>query len=185
MKTIKNHNLTGLLLHTILLPGALMLLAGCGSITVRHVPKVAALSGAKMSDLHGSKPIDVKSGQASSEETSFGAVGMGKVVGRLSEWTEAAVGAVRNNLSARGATITPGAPKALTITMTKAEVTAIPLVGVTKSKIVLTAATTDGLNSAFEGSSSSIAPLGAVDGAVADAIKKLLGDSAIDTYLRK
>ncbi len=159
--------------------------SGCGSVTVRHVPKLGVISSAKMSNLRSSQPIDIKSGMSNSEETSIGTVGMGKVVGKLSEWTEATVGAVKTNLVARGATITAGSPKALTVTMTRAEVKAIPIVGGAKSKIVLTATTPDGLNSTFEGSGSSLAPLSAVDGAVADAVKKLLMDGAVDAYLRK
>ncbi len=185
MKQIKNRNVISVASHIILLSGTMVFLAGCGSITVRHVPKLSAISSARMSDLHGSQPIDVKGGEGSQEETNIGTVGMGKVVGKLSEWTGVTVGAVRTNLSARGATITDGAAKTLTITMTKAQVTAIPVIGVSNGKIVLTATTPEGLNSTFEGSGSSLAPLGAVDGAVADAVKKLLADSAVDAYLRK
>ena len=168
----------------ILLAGTMMFVAGCGSVTVRHVPKFDVPSP-KMSDLHGSQPIDLKAGECSSTEETIGTVGMGKVVGSLAEWTGATVEAVRANLSARGATITAGAPKVLTITMTKAEVKAMPIVGVSTSKIVLRATTAEGLNSTFEGSSSSLAPLSAVDGAVADAVEKLLTDSTVDAYLHK
>jgi hypothetical protein len=69
--------------------------------------------------------------------------------------------------------------------MTKAEVRAIPIVGVSKSKIVLRATTSEGLDSTFEGSRSSLAPLSAVDNAVADAVEKLLTDAAVDAYLHK
>ena len=161
-----------------------LFVTGCGVITVRHVPKFT-VSPAKMSDLHGSQPIDVKAGESSATETKVGTVGMGKVVAKPSEWTDAAVAAVRKNLSARGATITAGSPKALTITMTKAEVSSIPIIGVSNSKIFLTVTTPEGLNSKFEGSGSSMAPLGAVDGAAEDAVKKLLTDSAVEAYLRK
>ncbi len=161
-----------------------MLTTGCGVVTVRHVPKFT-VAPAKMSDLRGGQPIDVKAGESSVTETKIGTVGMGKVVGKPSEWTAAAVAAVRKNLSARGATITDGVPKALTITMTKAEVSSIPIIGVSNSKIVLTATTPEGLKSTFEGTGSSMVPLGAVDGAAEDAVKKLLKDSAVEAYLRK
>jgi hypothetical protein len=168
----------------ILLAATMMFVAGCGVVTVRHVPKFA-VSSTKMSDLHGSQPIDLKAGECSSTEEEIGTVGMGKVVGRPSEWTGAAVEAVRINLSARGAVVTAGSPKALTITMAKAEVKAIPAIGVSVGKIVLTATTPEGLNRTFEGSSSSLAPLAAVDGAATDAVRKLLTDSVVDAYLRK
>jgi hypothetical protein len=171
--------------RVILLAASALFVTGCGVVTVRHVPKLSALSSAKMSDLRSSQPIDVKAGACSSEETSIGTVGMGKVVGKMSDWTDVTAGAVRANLSARGATLTAGSPKILTITMTKAQVSAIPIVGGATSKIALTATTPEGLNSAFEASNSAMAPLSAVDGAVADAIKKLLTDSAVESYLRK
>ncbi len=170
--------------RVILLVGTMILIVGCGAVPIRHVPKVAS-SSKNMSDLHGAQPIELKAGAANATEEAIGSVGMGKVMGNLSEWTTATVEAVRANLSARGAKITAGAPKVLTITMTKAEVKAIPVVGVSKCKIVLTATTPEGLNSTFEGDDSSMAPLSAVDGAVADAVKKLLTDSAVETYLRK
>jgi len=182
---IVNSNLAAFALRIVLLAGVSLLFTGCAAVTVHHVPKIGAMSAAKMSDLHGTQPIDVKGGESSPEETKIGTVGMGKVMGKLSEWTGVAVGAVRTNLSTRGATVTDGAAKTLTITMTKAEVSAIPVVGVSNGKIVLTATTSAGFSSSFEGSSSSLAPLSAVDGAVADAIKKLLADSAVDAYLRK
>src|SRR3954447_7180997 len=94
---------------------------GCGAITVHHVPKMA-ISPAKMPDLHGTQPIDLRVGEASSEEARIGTVGMGKVVGKMSEWSTATVGAVSANLAARGATIKTGAPKALTIAVSRAEV---------------------------------------------------------------
>jgi len=169
----------------LLVAGAIMCGSGCGSITVHHVPKVGLVSSGKESDLRHTQPLDVKAGDSSSTETSFGTVGMGKVVGKPSEWTDAAVSAVRASLSARGATIAAGSAKALTITMTKAEVNAIPIVGGARSTITLTAKTSDGLNSTFQGSDSAMAPLSAVDGAAADAVKKLLADSAVNAYLRK
>jgi hypothetical protein len=158
------------------------LLLGCGAIAVHHVPKFT-VSASKMSDLRGAQPIDIKAGEASSTETNFGSAGMGRVVGKLSDWTEATVGAIRTNLVARGATITPGAAKTLTVTMTHAEVHGTP-VGA-HSKVVLTAAASGGPSASFEGSHSSMAPLGSVDGAVEDAVKKLLADPAIDAYLHK
>jgi hypothetical protein len=168
-----------------LVAGIAFMLVGCGAVPVRHVPKLGAISSGKMSDLHGSPPIDVKAGEASQEEKSFGSIGVGKVMGKLSEWTTVSVAAVKANLAARGATIADGAGKTLTITMTKAEVSAIPLIGVSNGKIVLTAAGQEGLNGNFEGTGSSLAPLSAIDGAVEDAIKKLLSDPAVDSYLRK
>jgi hypothetical protein len=183
-KLFYRFNGIGVASRVILLAGTMMFVSGCGSIIVRHVPKFDVAS-TKMSDLHGTQSIDLKAGECSSTEEKIGTVGMGAVVGKLSEWTGATVEAAKINLSARGATITAGAPKALTITMTKAQVSAIPVVGLSTGKIVLTATTPDGLNSTFEGSSSSMAPLAAIDGAVADAVKKLLTDSAIDAYLRR
>jgi hypothetical protein len=162
----------------------MIFVAGCGAVTVRYVPKFDVYS-TNMSDLRGSQPIDLKAGECSATEETFGTVGMGKVVGNLAEWTGTAVAAVRTNLSARGATITAGAPKVLTITMTKAEVSAIPIVGVSKGKIVLKATTPEGLDSTFEGYKSSLAPLSAVDGAMADAVEKLLTDPAVEAYLHK
>jgi hypothetical protein len=172
-------------LNLILLFAILAFFTGCGVAPVRHTPKVTALAGNKMSDLRASKPIDVKSGECSSAEKVIGTVGVGKVIGNLAEWTDVTVEAVKTNLVSRGATITTGVPKVLTITMTDAHVGAIPFVGVSKSRIVLTATAPDGLNSTFEGSSSSMAPLGAVNGAVADAVKKLLMDAAVEEYVRK
>ena len=99
----------------LLLTAALASLTGCGVATVRHVRKFAAISGDKMSDLHGRQPIEVKSGQCSAAETTIGTAGMGKVVGNLAEWTGVTVEAVKANLSVRGATLTAGAPKSLTI----------------------------------------------------------------------
>jgi hypothetical protein len=168
-----------------LLAGTMVFLTGCGSVTISHVPTLGAISSAKMSDLHGSQPIEVKAGECSSEEATFGIVGVDKVVGKLSEWTSATVGAVRANLSARGATVTEGASKALTITITKAEFNGIPMTHATTSRIVLTARTPEGLNSAFEGSTLSATPISAVDEAVMDAVKKLLADPNLDAYLRK
>jgi len=144
--------------HLLLWPITLALLTGCGAATVRHVPKLGAITGKKMADLRGSQPIDLKSGQCSREETKIGTVGVGKVVGSLQDWTDATVEAARKNLVARGATISPGAPKTLTITMIKAEVKGIPLTGVSHGKILLAATNPDGLNSTVEGSNSSMAP---------------------------
>ncbi len=183
-KLLSNSNKTVIVLYAILLVCTMMIVAGCGTVPVHHVPNFT-VSSAKMSDLHGSQPIDLKVGECSSTEVEIGSVGVGKVMGNLSEWTSATVGAIRANLSARGATITSGAPKSLTITMTKAEVKSIPFVGGATAKIVLTATNPEGLNSTFEGSSSSLAPLSAVDGANADAVRKLLSDPAVDAYLRK
>ncbi len=171
--------------RVVLLASVTTLAAGCGSITVRHVPKAISISPSGMADLRGSQPVDVKAGACSSTETNIGTVGMGKVVGKLSEWTDVAVRMVQTNLLARGATITPGAAKILTITLEKAEVKAILFVGGAKSRMALTATTPDGLKSTFEASNSSLAPIGAVDGALEDAVKKLLMDSTVNTYLRK
>jgi hypothetical protein len=173
------------LARMIALASLTLFIAGCGSVTVRHVPKPGAISASGMSNLRGSQAIDVKAGACSSEETSIGTVGVGKVVGKMSEWTDATAGAVRANLSARGATLTAGSPKVLIITMTKAQVSAIPIVGGATSKIALTVTTPEGLNSTFEASNSAMAPLSAVDGAVTEAVTKLLRDSAVDAYLRK
>ena len=168
-----------------LLACALIVLSGCGAVKGRHVPKLGAITGQKMASLQGTPPIDVKSGNASSDEIEIGVVGLGKVMGKLSEWTDATVEATKKSLSARGATITPGAPKVLTITMTKAHVSAIPGIGVSTGKAELRATTPEGLDTTFEASNSSMAPLGAVDGAVEDALKKLLADATVDAYLRK
>jgi len=163
---------------------AFALVAGPGC-TVRHVPKVRSIAATGMSNLRGSQPIDVRAGESSVTETNFGTVGMGTVKGKPSEWTDVAVRMVRTNLAARGATLTPGASKALTITMTKAEVKGIPFVGGATTRIALSATGSDGLNRTIEASNSSMAPLASVDGAVEDAVKKLLADSAVDAYLRK
>ena len=167
-----------------LMLAVVILITGCGSVPVRHVPKVSA-SAKGMSDLHGTPPIELKAGTTASIEAKIGSVGMGSVMGNLSVWTAATVDTISANLSARGATITAGTPKVLTITMTKAEVHSIPIVGGAKSKIVLTATTPEGLSGNYEGSDSALAPLSAVDGAVADAVKKLLSDSAVEAYLHK
>lgn len=184
-KPPKTISTIGRAVRVILFAATMMCITGCGSVTVRHVPKPGAISTTKMSDLRGAQPIDVKAGDCSSDETSFGSVGMGKVVGKPSEWTATAVEAVKENLVSRGATITAGAPKALTITMSKAEVKAVPVVGSAKCKVVLTATTPEGLNSTFEGADGSLAPLSAVNGAMKDATTKLLMDPAVDAYVRK
>ena len=171
--------------HAISIVIATLWLTGCGSVTVHHVPKVAAISPKKMSDLHGTPPVDIKAGQSGTEETTIGSVGMGKVVGKMSDWNAIAVEAARANLSARGVTITADAPKALTITMTKAEVKGIPFVGGAKSRIALTATSPDGLNQTVEASNGSLAPLGAISGAIEDAVKKLVTDPTVEAYLRK
>jgi len=168
-----------------LLAVAAICVTGCGSVTVRHVPKPGAISTARMSDLHGAQPLDVKAGECSADETSFGSVGMGKVVGKPSEWTAAAVEAVKANLSSRGATLTAGAPKALTITMTSAQIKAVPVVGGAKCKITLAATSPDGLKANVEGSDGALAPLSSVNGAMRDAVEKLLRDPAVDVYIRK
>ena len=169
----------------LIISAALALASGCGVAPVRHTPKLGAISGEKMPDLHRTQPIDVKSGECSSEETKIGTAGVGRVMGNLAEWTGVATEAAKKNLTARGATVTPGAQKVLIITMTKAEVNGNPLTGFTKGKVSLMASSPDGLNSKVEGSSSSMAPLSAVDGAVTDATRKLLTDSAVNEYLRK
>jgi len=69
--------------------------------------------------------------------------------------------------------------------MTKAEVKAIPFVGGTKSGIALTATSPDGFNQTVEASNGSLAPLGAINGAVEDAVKKLVTDPTVEAYLRK
>ena len=163
---------------------AIMMLATCGGcITARHVPH-CDVSATGMSDLHGSQPIDLKPGECSSTEEKIGTAGMGKLVGKLSEWTAAAVEVSQVNLSARGATIAAGSPKVLTITTTKAQLIGTPI-GISECRIFLKATAPDGLNCKVEGSSSSPAPPGAIDGALADAVKKLLTDSEVDAYLRK
>lgn len=167
---------------TAMIAGLGILPAGCGSIPIRHVPKVE-VSPANMSDLHGTQPVDLKAGECSSTEEEIGSVGMGKVVAKLSEWAQATVEGVKINLTARGATITAGSRKALNITMTKAELDTVA--SVPTCKIVLTATTPEGLNSTFEGSSSFHGPLAVIDKAVDDAVKKLLTDPAVDVYLRK
>ena len=184
-RSLKNGKGIALLCRGVLLAVTAALVVGCGAVTVRHVPKVGSISGAKMADLRGSPPIELKSGAASSEETKIGTVGVGKVMGRMSEWTDATVRAISANLSARGATITAGAPKALTVSMTSAQVKARPIIGGANTRIALTATAPDGLNRTFEGSGSSMAPLGSVDEAVTDAVKKLLADTSVDAYLRK
>jgi hypothetical protein len=186
-QTMKTTSITvaGIRVSSLLMLIASALLTGCGAVSVSHVPKVSAIPPAKMSDLRGAQPLDVKSGGGSADETSFGTVGMGKVVGKPAEWTAAAVEAVRANLSARGATLTAGAPRSLTITMTEARVKTVPVVGGAKTRIVLTVSTPDGLNGTFEGADSSMAPLSSVNGAMTDAVKKLLMDPAVDAYVRK
>jgi len=179
------NNMRTNIIGTLLLTATIAFLTGCGAVPVRHVPKIGAIKGNKMVDLHGSQPLDLKGGECSSQETNIGSVGLGKVVGNMAEWTAVTVEAARQNFSSRGATITPGAPKVLTISMTKAQVSAIPVIGISTGKIVLTATTPEGLSSTFEGSSSSLAPLSAVDGAVAEAITKLLKDSAVNDYVRR
>jgi hypothetical protein len=69
-----------------------------------------AISCTKIHGLHGSRPIAVKSGECSSEEIKIGTVGVGKVVGKLTEWTDSTVKAVRKNLSARSDHL-PGLPR--------------------------------------------------------------------------
>jgi hypothetical protein len=110
---------------------------------------------------------------------------VGKVVGNLQQWTAAMVSAVKDQLSQRGATIVDAAPKFLSLRITKAEIHAIPIVGGATSTIVLTATTADGFTADFEGSSYSLAPLSSINGTATDAVKKLLEDPTIGTYLRR
>src|SRR6267378_5356204 len=93
MMAFRHH--AGALLRATLLSAALAMFAGCGVVTVHHVPKLGAISGDKMSDLHGSQPIDVRSGECSSEEIKIGTAGVGKVVGNLAEWTAVTVEAAK------------------------------------------------------------------------------------------
>jgi hypothetical protein len=159
-------------------------LAGCGVVTVHHVPEPGSISSSKIPDLHGSQPLDIKNGQPASGEIDIGTVGVGKVVGNLQQWTAAMVSAVKSQLSQRGATIVNDAPRFLSLSMKKAEIRAIPIIGGATSTIILTVTTADGFIADFEGSSSSIAPLSAINGAATDAVKKLLEDPTIGTYLR-
>lgn len=161
------------------------LLSGCGMVTVHHVPKLGALSGEKLADLHGTQPIEVKGGDCATGEIKIGTAGMGKVMGDLSQWTTVVVGTIQTNLQSRGATISPGAAKVLTVTMASAELNGNPLTGFTKGTTKLTATGSSDLNLSFEGSNHSMAPLSAMDGAIEEAVKKLLTDPAIETYLRK
>jgi len=163
----------------------LALATGCGVAPVKHTPKVAAISGAKMSDLHGTAPIEIKNASTDSSERKIGVAGVGRIMGNLSEWSAAAVKGVEDNLRSRGATITAGAPKSIAIAVAKAEAHGVPLAGVTKSSVTITVATGDGSQASFEGSGASLAPLGAVDGAMNDAVKKLLRDPSLESYLRR
>jgi hypothetical protein len=146
---------------------------------------VGPISSNKIPDLHGSQPLDIKNGQPDAGEIEIGAVGVGKVVGNLQQWTAAMVSAVKVQLSQRGATIVAAAPKSLSLRITKAEIHGIPIVGGATSTIILTATTADGLTADFEGSSYSLAPLSSINGTATDAVKKLLEDPTIDTYLRR
>lgn len=158
---------------------------GCGAVTVHHVPEPSSISSNKIPDFRGGQPLDIKNGQSASEEIEIGTVGLGKVVGSLQQWTNAAVSFIKGQLSQRGATIVDAAPKALTLSITKAEVRAIPFVGVSTSTVILRVTTADGSVSDFEGSGSSLAPLSAINGATTDAVKKMLKDQAISTYMRR
>jgi hypothetical protein len=183
--TSTNRKAISLAAHAVALAGIAMLVAGCGSVTVRHVPKVITIAPTGMSDLRSSQPLDVKAGECSPAEVKIGTAGIGKVVGKYTEWTESAVGMVRTNLIARGATLVPGAAKALIITMSKANLHSVWIPGGASCNVTLSVTTPEGLNPTFEASNYSMAPLGAIDGAVEDAVKKLLADPAVDGYLRK
>src|SRR5256885_17109517 len=98
MKTKQNNNFNSMSRAVLLCAGAIVL-AGCGAVPVRHVPKINAISGGKMADLHGSQPLDVKAGECSSEETKISSVGMGRVLGNMAEWTATTVEAARKNFS--------------------------------------------------------------------------------------
>ncbi len=164
---------------------AAALLAGCGAITVHHVPELQSISSDKIPDLRGSRSLDVRSGPTSAEEVEIGTVGVGKVVGSLRDWTNATVTFVKAELSERGATISESAPRFLTLTVTKAEVSAVPLVGISTGKVSLMVVAADGHSGEFEGTSSSLAPLGAINGAATDAVKIMLEDPKIGAYLRQ
>ena len=103
----------------------------------------------------------------------------------MQQWTAALVAAVKDQLSQRGATIVDGAPKFLSLRITKAEIHAIPIVGGATSTIILTATTADGITADFEGSSYSLAPPRSINGTATDAVEKLVEDPTIDTYLRR
>jgi hypothetical protein len=158
---------------------------GCGMVKVRHVPKPASIHSAKDADLQSAQPVAVRNGQTSSEEQKIGTVGVGKVFGKLDEWTGAAVSSVKEELARRGATVSEAAPKVVTLSVTEAEVRAMPFVGVSTSKVSLNATTADGASHQFTGSSSSMAPLKAVDGAMTEALKAMFKDPSIEAYLRK
>ena len=169
------------------LPALLILvfLGGCGSVTVRHVPEPPSLASSQVPELRGTPPLDIKAGQASAAEIEVGTVGVGTVVGNLRDWTGATVAFVKAELSRAGATVSPGASKVLTLTVSKAQVRAVPIVGGATGTIAIAVNATNGPSAEFEGSASSLAPLRAINAAAAEAVQLMLADPAIIAFLRR
>lgn len=160
-------------------------LGGCGAITVRHIPEPPQLSSSQMPELRGTAPLDIKAAEASAAEIEVGTVGVGKVVGSLQDWTGATVAFVKAELSRAGATITPGAPKVLTLSVSKAQVRAIPIVGGATGSTAISVKTSAGSSADFEGTGSSLAPLRAINAATSEAVRLMLADPTIIAFLRQ
>lgn len=159
--------------------------SGCGSVTVRHAPEPPSLSSSEIPDLRGAPAFDVRGADASAAEVEIGTVGVGRVVGTLQEWTRATVVFVKAEVSKRGATVSPDAPKALTLAVSKAQVRAIPIVGGATSTVSIAVQTADGQRAEFEGSASSLAPLRAMNAATAEAVKAMFADGKVVAYLKQ
>jgi len=147
------------------------------------IPNPRPLNARIASDLKASQAVSVVNAQTSDEEIVIGRAGMGKMKGNLREWTDTAVTVLRTELKKRSVTVADDGPKSLKVAITAATLSSRPMGAA--STVQIEVETGDGGKHVLSGRASSMQPPRACDGAVADAVKAILTDEAIQAYLLK
>lgn len=160
-------------------------ISACSGIH-NYKPKSDTYDFPQVTEFRSDQNISVVNTSKSNETFLFGEAGIGnahKWMGNLKEWTDVAVEITNRELSARGMTINPNAPKTLQLSILEASATSGGW-GF-RGNISLKATTGDGYERVYQGEGPSAMINKSADAAIMQAVATMLRDEKIIDYLKK
>jgi hypothetical protein len=185
---IVNNYYTEIFMKIVILPFAIatMLMMSACSTTHSYKPDIDTYEFPSVTEFRSEHDVNVVNANQSNEPFLFGEAGMGnahKWMGNLKEWTDVAVEITNRELSARGMTINPEAPKTLQLSILEA-IASSGGWGF-RGNISLKATTGDGFERVYQGESPAMMINRSADGAIMQAVAAMLRDENIINYLKE